>query len=1045
MLRIFYLLFSTRLMAVLLLVYALSMAVATFVEQVYSTDTAKALIYQSTWFETVMLLLIISFMGNIGRYHLLKKEKWPLLVFHLAFVLIFVGGAISRYFGFEGMMLIRQGDTAQQIISDRSYIKLQISESDEMMAYHEPYVLSPFHYSYKGKFAFKNQIFQVKVVDYVPYAKETFFEDTQGRKTLKIITTDKSDRAENFLRSGQVKNFGGILVSFDKNVERAVQISERQGKLYITSPFEGDYLVMATQQAGILPKRTLSELHLRTLYRVGGIRFVLPDGVRRGTVKYVPSEKDKKKYADAVTAEISSGGQSQRVTFLGNKGVTGMGGQVLLDGKQVDIGYGSIFLDVPFAIRLNRFELKKYPGSESPSSFASEVTVIDGDREENHRIFMNHVLDYGGYRFFQSGYDPDGNGTRLSVNHDDWGTWISYFGYFLLGVGMFFTLFWKGTRFDKLRQAFGALARRSTFLFILFSSMLSAQHGPEKIKRVSIDSFCTTIKIPKDHAEKFGRLLVQDLQGRVNPIHTMALKLLRKVYKKDHIEGLDATQWMISMTQDGWLVSVRRGSIGWAKVPFVKVGSKGGKDFLELTRADQDGYTSLMELYRADPSTGEVNFVFEREYESSFAKSPAQRDEYDKALINLSERVSIISGMFQGQYLRIFPVLNDPKNTWTSWMTPDLRVNSSAFILLSNYFIAFSHAQQTQDWAPANKALDKIRNYQNLYGHEVIPSANRVEAEILYNRLNVFYRVMLCYLALGSLLLVLAFVKIFAPFRGIGILVKIFIGLLLFFFLYHSFGLVLRWYVSGHAPWSNGYESTVFISWCTILSGFLFYQNRNVFVPAITALSATALLGVAHGNLMDPEVTNLVPVLKSYWLMIHVAVITSSYGFLSTGAFLGLVVLVLYVIKGKSRQALINVSIKELIIINEMTLTVGVFLLAVGTFLGGIWANESWGRYWSWDPKETWAFISIIVYTFVLHMRLVPGLRGAFAFNLAGLLAISSIIMTYFGVNYYLSGLHSYAKGDPVPVPTWIYYTVTAVLSLSVLAYYRTRGTASEK
>ncbi|XCI75157.1 MAG: cytochrome c biogenesis protein CcsA [Flavobacteriales bacterium] len=1027
-------------MAVLFLVYALSMAVATFVEQIYSTATAKVLIYQSIWFETVMLLLILCFVGNIGRYGLWLREKWPLLVFHLAFVLMFVGGFISRYIGFEGMMLIRQGATAQQIVSEKTYIKLHISDGDEVRAYRDPYILSPFHNQYKGKFTFKDQILKVRVVGYIPHARETFFEDPQGQRMLKIVTTEKGGRVENFLLAGQVKNFGGILVSFDKTVEGAIQLFESQGKLYINAPFEGDYFIMATQKIGILSKSVPSELRLRSLYRIGGLRLVIPEGVRRGTLKYVSVEKDKKNFPDAITAKISTRDQSQTLTFLGDKWVTGMGGQVVLDGKQVAIGYGSIFLDVPFAIRLNKFELEKYPGSESPSSFASEVIVIDNGREEDHIIFMNNVLDHGGYRFFQSGYDPDGKGARLSVNHDDWGTRISYLGYLLLGVGMFFTLFWKGTRFDKLRQMLRALAKKPVLLLLLIGGLVYAQHGPGKVRRVPIDSLCATIRIPEEHAEKFGRLLVQDPQGRIKPVNTMALELLRKIYKKDHIGGLNANQWMISMNQDGWLVSVRRGSIGWAQIPFIKVGTKGGQALLEMTRADQEGYTSLMELYRADPRTGQVNFVLEQEYERAFAISPGQRGEYDKALIHLNERVSIISRIFQGQYLRILPIFDDSQNTWTGWMTPDFQLNAKAFAMLSDYFIALSHAQQTQDWGPVDQVLGKIRAYQNRYGQKIMPSAGRVDAEMLYNRLNIFYRVMLCYLVLGGVLLILAFAKIFIPFKGINVCIKVFVNLLFAVFLYHAFGLGLRWYVSGHAPWSNGYESAVFISWCTVLAGLLFYHNRNVFVPAITVLSTTILLGVAHGNLMDPEVTNLVPVLKSYWLMVHVAVITSSYGFLSMGAFLGLIVLILYILKGNSQHIRIENSIKELTLINEMALTVGLFLLTVGTFLGGVWANESWGRYWSWDPKETWAFISVIVYAFVLHMRLVPGLNGPFVFNLASLLAVSSIIMTYFGVNYYFSGLHSYAKGDPVPIPTWVYCAVVGVLFIAALAYYRMKG-----
>lgn len=1023
-------------MAVLLLVYALSMAVATFVEQVYSTATAKALIYQSIWFETIMLLLIFCFVGNIDRYGLLRREKWPLFIFHLAFVLIFVGGFLSRYIGFEGMMLIRQGAISQQIISDKTYIKLQISEGDEVMAYQDPYILSPFHHQYKGRFSFKNQIFKVRVVGYIPHAREAFFEDPQGQRMLKIVTTEKDGRVENFLRAGQVKNFGGILVSFDKAVDGSIQLFEQQGKLYINAPFESDYLIMATQQTGMLPKAVPSELRLRALYRIGGLRLVFPQGVRRGMLKYISVEKDEKDFPDAITAEISTRDQSQTLTFLGDNGITRMSDQVVLDDKQVAIGYGSIFLDIPFAICLNKFELEKYPGSESPSSFASEVTVIDNGREEDHRIFMNNVLDHGGYRFFQSGYDSDGKGTRLSVNHDDWGTRISYLGYLLLGVGMFFTLFWKGTHFDKLRQMLRAFAQKPVLLLFLIGGVVYARHGPEKFRRVPINRLCATIWIPEEHAEKFGRLLVQDPQGRIKPVNTMALELLRKIYKKDHIGGLNANQWMISINQDGWLVSMHRGSIGWAQIPFIKVGAKGGQDLLEMTRADQDGYTSLMELYRVDPRTGQVNFVLEQEYEQAFARNPGQRGEYDKALIHLNERVSIISRIFQGQYLRIFPISDDP---WIGWMTPDLQLNDPAFAMLSDYFIALSHAQQTQDWVPADQALEKIRSYQNRYGQKVIPLAGRVDAEILYNRLNLFYRVMLCYLVLGGLLLILSFAKIFIPFNGINVCIKVFVNLLFVVFLYHAFGLGLRWYVSGHAPWSNGYESAVFISWCTVLAGFLFYQNYNVFVPAITALSTTALLGVAHGNLMDPEVTNLVPVLKSYWLIVHVAVITSSYGFLSMGAFLGFIVLILYLLKGRSQQIRIENSIKELTLINEMALTVGLFLLTVGTFLGGVWANESWGRYWSWDPKETWAFISVIVYAFVLHMRLVPGLKGPFAFNLASLLAFSSIIMTYFGVNYYLLGLHSYAKGDPVLIPTWVYCAVVGVLLIAALAYYWTK------
>ena len=206
---------------------------------------------------------------------------------------------------------------------------------------------------------------------------------------------------------------------------------------------------------------------------------------------------------------------------------------------------------------------------------------------------------------------------------------------------------------------------------------------------------------------------------------------------------------------------------------------------------------------------------------------------------------------------------------------------------------------------------------------------------------------------------------------------------------------------------------------------------------AATAVLSSLLLMVAGLNWLDPEITNLVPVLDSYWLMIHVAIITASYGFLALGALLGFLSLILMILQSKSTTKRIFASLKELTYINELSITVGLFLLSVGTFLGGIWANESWGRYWGWDPKETWAFASMLVYIFVLHMRFIPGLKSLFAFNFASLIAYSSIIMTYFGVNFYLSGLHSYAAGDPMPIPSFIPYSIVVVSITSILAYYR--------
>jgi cytochrome c-type biogenesis protein CcsB len=207
-------------------------------------------------------------------------------------------------------------------------------------------------------------------------------------------------------------------------------------------------------------------------------------------------------------------------------------------------------------------------------------------------------------------------------------------------------------------------------------------------------------------------------------------------------------------------------------------------------------------------------------------------------------------------------------------------------------------------------------------------------------------------------------------------------------------------------------------------------------------LAATSVLGgftlmVAHLSFMDPEITNLVPVLQSYWLTLHVSIITGSYGFLGLGAILGIIVLVLYSVSTKSNAENINTTIQDLSIINYKTLTIGLYLLTIGTFLGAIWANESWGRYWGWDPKETWSLITIIVYSFVIHSRMIEGLKGYYSFNVLSLFAFSSVLMTYFGVNYYLSGLHSYAGGDPVRVPGFVYVSVIVLIFLAGFAYWK--------
>jgi cytochrome c-type biogenesis protein CcsB len=262
--------------------------------------------------------------------------------------------------------------------------------------------------------------------------------------------------------------------------------------------------------------------------------------------------------------------------------------------------------------------------------------------------------------------------------------------------------------------------------------------------------------------------------------------------------------------------------------------------------------------------------------------------------------------------------------------------------------------------------------------------------------------------------------------------------LLLMGFLAHTLGLATRWYISGHAPWSNGFESMIYIAWVTMLAGFIFVKKAP-FALSATAILSSLTLFVAHLSWMNPEITNLVPVLKSYWLTLHVSIITASYGFLGLGAILGFLNLILYVLKTEKNKISLQEQIVSMSRVVEMALILGLYFLTVGTLLGAVWANESWGRYWGWDPKETWSLITIFIYAFIIHMRQIPGFKSKFALNLFALIGFSSVLMTYFGVNYYLSGLHSYAQGDPVPVPSFVYYSVLTIILLATFAYLNER------
>lgn len=426
-----------------------------------------------------------------------------------------------------------------------------------------------------------------------------------------------------------------------------------------------------------------------------------------------------------------------------------------------------------------------------------------------------------------------------------------------------------------------------------------------------------------------------------------------------------------------------------------------------------------------------------------YSLEPIDRGVLEKELLKIDERVNIMSMVFSGSLLKMVPIPNDPNNTWESThghnhVHTEGEVPGIAEGFFTNYQAALREAMNSKDYKQANHLLAELKDYQVKNGGEVVPTNAEIKSEIFLNKLNVFNRLAGLYALLGIGFLFFLFVSVFKPKMNLNKAYLVLFGLVLAGFLFHTLGLGLRWYVSGRAPWSNGYESMIYIAWTSTLAGILFTRRSFGGLAATMVLASTILL-VSTLSFLDPEITPLVPVLKSYWLTIHVSLEAGSYGFLMLGAIIGLINLILMVFLKETNKTRIKNIITEMSYISEMTLIGGLFMVSVGTYLGGVWANESWGRYWGWDAKETWALVTILVYAFILHMRLIPKLRGLFAFNVATIFGLASVIMTYYGVNYYLSGLHSYATGDPVPIPNWVYIVVLSILAISAMAYYKRR------
>lgn len=1023
--KILAILFSMKTTLILMIVFAITIGIATFIENDFGTVSARALIYNARWFEFLLFLIALNLFGIIVNYKLYRRDRLPIFFFHASFLIILLGAAITRFYGYEGIMHIREGESTNKMISDRAYLQVAIIDKQKSLLFEKPLFLTPIQDNYfKEIIKFDKEEFVVELINYLPNVKRVLIPKTEGQKGISLVVNNQGVRENISLLEGEIVSIGEVVLGFETKERVDILFKlDNQNNVHIISNQAIEFMKMDDSQKGKLEENRVHRLQNRVLYTIKDIAFVLENALQNATYEYksMGFSRQGNISDDMLILKVSSNNQQKELTLFGTSQKVGIPQKMEMAGKIIMANYGAKEIILPFSIKLRDFELSRYPGSNSPSGYASEVTVIDGTNSFDYRIYMNHILAYKGYRFYQASYDRDELGTILSVNHDYWGTLITYIGYILLGAGMIFSLILPNGRFRVLLSKLQKSVSTKLVLILLLPFIYIL---PLKSEEFSKDEALKVIKsISPSFADSFGELLIQDNNGRIKPIDTLATDILNKVARKESLLGLTHNQIVLGM--------LIRPNI-FQNIRLIYISHPDINELLGLPKDTK--YAAFSEFFdKSKP----IPYKLNEAVEEASQKRAANQNKFDKEILKVDERLNIVYMVFSGSLFRFFPKPNDPNHKWydpiSSFDAFDEQNANQAKVMIQKLFEGLDIALESGDYQKANEALAEIKKNQLVYGASIIPPSYKINLEIFYNKVKIFENLSPFYLLFGFLLMIGVIAHIIKPFFNLKILSSIIGWILGVGFLLHTVGLIARWIISGHAPWSDGYESMIYAAWATMLAGFIFARNSPIAL-ASTAIIAGVALFSAHLSWMDPQITNIVPVLNSYWLIIHVSMITASYGFLALGAMLGFIALLLLLFKTQKNMHNISKSISEITMVNEMTLIIGLILLTIGNFLGGVWANESWGRYWGWDPKETWALVTILVYAFVLHLRFIPILRSEFIFNSASIIAFSSVLMTYFGVNFYLSGLHSYAKGDPIPIPTFVYVSAFVVITLIVLA-----------
>lgn len=622
--------------------------------------------------------------------------------------------------------------------------------------------------------------------------------------------------------------------------------------------------------------------------------------------------------------------------------------------------------ELGFEVSLKNFNVVNYPGTDAPMDY---VTTLTANTQEI-KVSMNNIGSFNGYRFIQSGYDSDMQGTTLGVYHDPWGIGITYTGYALLFISLIATMVSKKTRMRHLyRKALslqGAKAWAVTALLAV-SSFATSANAQEMVK------------IDGDIADDFGKICVL-YNSRITPINTVATSFVTKLCGKPTWDGLSSNQVFA-----GWIFDVPY----WETVKMIEIKEKKAQELLGINGkwASFDDFWDSYNNYKLDAP-------LKKAYKDGDTK-------LQKQLRDADEKFNIIRMLYGGEMLKMFPYAG--KQGHMQWFAPgqplgNLKLDEKELVFIKKSMEYLAESIITGDKARAEEIAKKIYSYQHVRGKAVVPTKFRIYTETFYNKTNAQRLPVMLYLTLS---LLLAIVSTLSLNNGKQKKTRLVSSVLTWVMLIHTtLLLALRWFVSGHLPMSNGYETMQFMAWATLIVT-LVMQKRFMPVKQFGPLLSSFALLVAMITDGNPQITQLMPVLQSPLLSVHVMVIMFSYALFGLTALIGLQGLIAHHRKQEEKE-------QQLAALSQFLLYPAVALIAIGIFIGAIWANVSWGRYWSWDSKETWALITMLIYSAPLHAD-IKWLRKAQHMHIYMLLAFLSVLMTYFGVNYFLSGMHSYA------------------------------------